>query len=97
MHKKTLLLAAAVIAADFLPHQTLAQEATIKLDDLTVVGRATELTGVAGAASEGKVGHLELSSRPIFRAGEILEVIPGFIATQHSGTGKANQYPLAWI
>jgi hypothetical protein len=63
-----------------------------ELEDVTVVGRATDLTGIAGAASEGRVGQLEINARPILRAGEILEVIPGFIATQHSGTGKANQY-----
>ena len=26
------------------------------------------------------------------RAGEILETVPGLIVTQHSGSGKANQY-----
>ena len=68
------------------------QEPITDLDNVEVVGRATDLTGIAGAASEGKVGQVELQTRPILRAGEILEVIPGFVATQHSGTGKANQY-----
>ncbi len=30
--------------------------------------------------------------RPVTRPGEILEVVPGLIVTQHSGEGKANQY-----
>lgn len=64
----------------------------IELDAIAVVGRATDLTGVAGAASEGHVGQLELNMRPTLRTAEVLEVVPGFIATQHSGTGKANQY-----
>ena len=29
---------------------------------------------------------------PVFRPGEIMETIPGVIVTQHSGSGKANQY-----
>ena len=30
--------------------------------------------------------------RPVLRTGELLEVVPGLIVTQHSGSGKANQY-----
>ena len=78
------------VAAGLLP--VAAQDDVIEMEDVQVVGRATELTGIAAAASEGKVGQVELEARPILRTGEILEVIPGFIATQHSGTGKANQY-----
>jgi hypothetical protein len=60
--------------------------------DIIVTGRATDLIGVAGSASEGLVGKVDLEDRPIQRIAELLEVIPGFIATQHSGGGKANQY-----
>ena len=60
--------------------------------DIIVTGRATDLIGIAGAASEGVVGKVDLEDRPIQRIAELLEVIPGFIATQHSGGGKANQY-----
>lgn len=28
----------------------------------------------------------------MLRTGEILELVPGMVVTQHSGTGKANQY-----
>ncbi len=69
-----------------------AQEPVTEMEDLSVLGRSTDLTGVAASASEGKVGQAEIDSRPILRSGELMEVIPGFIATQHSGTGKANQY-----
>ena len=60
--------------------------------DIIVTGRATDLVGVAGSASEGVVAKVDLEDRPIQRIAELLEVIPGFIATQHSGGGKANQY-----
>src|SRR5207248_10547079 len=32
--------------------------------------------------------------RPIMRAGEVLETVPGLVISQHSGEGKANQYYL---
>ena len=38
------------------------------------------------------VGYADLSTRPISRAAELVEVIPGMIATEHSSGGKANQY-----
>ena len=55
-------------------------------------GRAANLIGIATSSSEGQIGKVDLADRPIQRIGELLEVIPGFIATQHSGGGKANQY-----
>ena len=67
-------------------------EAVIQLEPVTVTGRAADLVGVAGAASQGQVGQTELDTRPLLRPGEVLEVIPGLAVTQHSGTGKANQY-----
>ena len=36
----------------------------------------------------------QLAVRPIMRAGEVLETIPGVVISQHSGEGKANQYYL---
>ena len=63
-----------------------------RLSTVEVHGRGLELIGEAGAASEGVVGYADFSDRPISRAGELVEVIPGVVATQHSGEGKANQY-----
>ena len=74
-------------AADALPGDDTSQGQTI-----IVIGRAADLIGKAGAASEGQVAKVDLEDRPIQRIGELLETIPGFIATQHSGGGKANQY-----
>ncbi|MEE3202458.1 MAG: TonB-dependent receptor plug domain-containing protein, partial [Acidobacteriota bacterium] len=52
------------------------------------------LVGVASSASVGAVTAEQLASRPIMRPGEVLETVPGFITSQHSGEGKANQYYL---
>lgn len=62
------------------------------LESITVVGRQTNLVGDAISASEGVVGQEEIKIRPLLRTGEVLELVPGLVATQHSGTGKANQY-----
>lgn len=63
-----------------------------RLESVVVHGRGLELIGEAGAASEGVVGYADFEDRPLSRAGELVEVIPGVVATQHSGEGKANQY-----
>ena len=62
------------------------------MSEIVITGRATDLIGIAGSASEGVVGRIDLEDRPIQRVAELLETVPGFIATQHSGGGKANQY-----
>src|SRR6266478_9679626 len=76
--------------------QTLAQQVpappSLTLEPVVVTGRADDLTGIAGSASEGRVGQAQLETRPVLRPGEVLEVIPGVVITQHSGSGKANQY-----
>ena len=38
------------------------------------------------------VGGADLAVRPMLRVAELLEAVPGMIAAQHSGSGKANQY-----
>ena len=52
------------------------------------------LVGVATSASVGAITAEQLEARPIMRPGEVLEAVPGFITSQHSGEGKANQYYL---
>jgi hypothetical protein len=52
------------------------------------------LVGVASAASAGAVTGAQIETRPVMRAGEVLEMVPGMIISQHSGEGKANQYYL---
>ncbi len=53
---------------------------------------AENLIGVAQSASQGAITARQLDVRPVLRAGEVLETVPGVIITQHSGEGKANQY-----
>ena len=54
--------------------------------------RADDLVGIAASANEGTTGREDLAMRPKLRAGDLVETVPGAIATQHSGGGKANQY-----
>jgi hypothetical protein len=62
------------------------------IEEIIVWGRAETQKGRAGSASEGLVGYADFSTRPLQRVGELVEVVPGMVATQHSGEGKANQY-----
>ncbi len=62
-----------------------------RLPTVVVEGRAESLVGIAERASEGVVGGEELARRPIQRPAELLEAVPGVVATQHSGSGKSNQ------
>ncbi|HEX2749032.1 MAG TPA: TonB-dependent receptor, partial [Verrucomicrobiales bacterium] len=62
------------------------------LPDLVVEGKAASLLGIAPSASKGQSSAEELAQRPFLRRGELLEVVPGVIVTQHAGGGKANQY-----
>jgi outer membrane receptor protein involved in Fe transport len=50
------------------------------------------LLGLASAGSEGVVSAQRIAQRPIDRAGEVYETVPGVVVSQHSGEGKANQY-----
>jgi outer membrane receptor protein involved in Fe transport len=63
-----------------------------EVEAVTVWGRGIDLVGVARSGSEGVVGYRDLELRPLLRVGELVETVPGLVATQHSGTGKANQY-----
>jgi outer membrane receptor protein involved in Fe transport len=47
---------------------------------------------MATSGSQGTVGYKDFEDKPLSRVGELVENVPGVIATQHSGTGKANQY-----
>ena len=61
-------------------------------DGIIVYGRALPQIGVALSGSQGTVGYRDFEDKPLGRVGELVENVPGMIATQHSGTGKANQY-----
>jgi hypothetical protein len=61
-------------------------------ETVVVTGRRANLTGSAQSANQGSVSAEDIALRPLLRPGEIVENIPGVIVTQHSGSGKANQY-----
>jgi outer membrane receptor protein involved in Fe transport len=67
-------------------------DAITTLDQITVLGRRENLVGSAISASQGVISAEQIALRPITRVGDIAEYVPGMIATQHSGSGKANQY-----
>jgi len=62
------------------------------LEEIVVTASRIGLIGESRAASEGIVSAIQLEGRPVLRPGEVLEVVPGLVVTQHSGDGKANQY-----
>src|SRR5688572_10232784 len=53
--------------------------ATLRLPEVVVEGRGDSLLGLADSATQGTVGAAQLADRPIFRAGEVLETVPGVI------------------
>jgi len=61
-------------------------------EQIDVTSRASDLVGTADSATEGVTGHEDIEKRPVLRPGEVLETVPGVVITQHSGSGKANQY-----
>jgi hypothetical protein len=76
------------------PGAVLAQagESPPDITEIFVWGRGIELLGDADSGSHGIVSNADFSTRPLMRVGELVEVVPGMVATQHSGPGKANQY-----
>jgi hypothetical protein len=62
------------------------------INTIFVWGRREAGIGQATSATEGLVSYGSYVDRPLLRTGEIAEVIPGLAVTQHSGSGKANQY-----
>jgi hypothetical protein len=74
------------------PNSTSSATDAFHLPEVTVYGRADSLLGIADAASQGAVGKEVLEYRTLSRPGEVLETVPGVIATQHSGADKANQF-----
>jgi outer membrane receptor protein involved in Fe transport len=82
-----------VLAGLFVSTSIKANEA-LDLDDVEVRAHYDNAIGSSDAASEGKVNATLIKNRPIARIGEILEFVPGMIVTQHSGSGKANQFYL---
>lgn len=67
------------------------------LPSVEVFSSRYSLLGSADTANEGAVGQAQINTRVVARTGEVLEVVPGLIVSQHSGEGKANQYFLRGV
>jgi outer membrane cobalamin receptor len=63
-----------------------------RVEEIEVTGHYQDAVGTSEAASAGTITRQLVEERPILRPGEVLELVPGLIITQHSGAGKANQY-----
>ena len=83
---------AAVPVVAFAADQAPVATAGPEVDEVYVWGKREGRIGEATSASEGQVSYGAYANRPLLRPGELAEVIPGLAATQHSGSGKANQY-----
>ncbi len=81
-----------LIIATIASNKTFAHVEKHTIEELTIKGHKENMVGKAISASEGKISQADLAIRPLLRTGEILEAVPGMVATQHSGSGKANQY-----
>lgn len=93
--RKTAYLCGVLAVALFSEHLPAAEPATRtdgNIEEIFVFARGEHQIGRAETASEGAVGGADLTVRPLLRVAELLEVVPGMIAAQHSGSGKANQY-----
>lgn len=94
MHRKRIYRAAA--AAALMAASSGAQASGLPATQLAAIHVAEtvdpETLAQGDAASAGVVTAEQIAQRPLSRPAEALEVVPGLIATQHSGDGKANQY-----
>lgn len=80
-------------AADPAPHKReSAADGEVSLEEIVVMGKRSDVLGIAPTASEGTQSGEDLRARPLLRRGEALESVPGMVVTQHAGGGKANQY-----
>ena len=87
------LAAACALATPVVPEADEPDHEHLQIEEeIVVYGRAQRHIGTAATASEGMVGHADYDLPPLLRVGELVEAVPGMVATQHSGTGKANQY-----
>jgi hypothetical protein len=59
---------------------------------IVVTASRGDMLGKALTASQGSITRAEVELRPIYRAGQLFEAVPGLVVTIHSGEGKAQQY-----
>lgn len=78
--------------AALLAHERSEEPTTVEAPAVEVFGHYENAVGTSDAASQGVINASLIGDRPALRAGEVLEFVPGMVVTQHSGSGKANQY-----
>lgn len=61
-------------------------------EDIVVTARGERRIGRDLSASVGAISGDDIRTRPLLRTSELAEAVPGLIAVQHSGGGKAAQY-----
>jgi outer membrane receptor protein involved in Fe transport len=83
------ILVTASIAGSSVVHAGGSAGDTTQLEQVTVNGQVFK---DVDSATVGTVYSEQFQYRPLTRPGELMEVVPGLIVTQHSGEGKANQY-----
>jgi len=76
---------ASTVAAETAPQ-------TARPSDIIITASRVDMLGRASTASQGIITREEVELRPIYRASQLLESIPGLVVTIHSGEGKAQQY-----
>lgn len=68
------------------------ESVTPVVQQVIVQQQKNSLQKQTGSASAGTISAAEFEALPVQRPAEILERVPGLIVSQHSGSGKANQY-----
>src|SRR5262245_52578934 len=94
MSARALAIMALCAIATTVHGQTPVDPPAVELPPLSVTAPTIPTARPPESASERSVSGEEMRARPAARPGELLEITPGLIVTQHSGEGKANQYYL---
>jgi len=92
MRLRVLILCSGLLVFPLAQAGGLQDRPPVQLDAVVVVGNAGNAGDLGISANQGVATAEQLENRPRLRTGELLEVVPGLIVTQHSGDGKANQY-----
>jgi outer membrane receptor protein involved in Fe transport len=92
--REALVHALALVAMPMATAALAQQTDEVKTPETEVIGHYETGVGTSDAASAGAVTYKRVESRPLSRPGEVMELVPGLIISQHSGEGKANQYYL---
>ncbi|PZU12337.1 MAG: hypothetical protein DI606_09665 [Sphingobium sp.] len=93
----TVQFGVAQASGEVLPDTTLAARASSspsgdEAGEIVVTARGEHRVGHDLSASVGAISGDDIRMRPLLRTSELAEAVPGLIAVQHSGGGKAARY-----